>query len=290
MKKTSIHTFDDSLSKLGELSDKDFNILSKFIYEKFGIKIPYTKKYLLKSRLVKRIKALEMNSYSEYVKFVLGDKKGNDEVIEMMDVVSTNKTDFFREFAHFEFLKGLAIPEIINNGITFPKIWSAGCSSGEEVYSIAMVLEDEVRLNRIKNYNVYGTDISVTKLKTAVKAIYPYSDAENIPSGYRERYLLKSKGKFNKEIRIVKAIRDKMKFQWLNLADTYYKINKDFDVIFCRNTLIYFDKPVQLRVVNNLLQHLKVGGYLLIGHSESLLNYNINNIKQIGPSIYKKLN
>ncbi len=281
--------FDFGIEDFGEFTDRDFHKLSRFIYREFGIQLPDKKKFLLKSRLVKRLKALNMKRYSDYVNFVLkGGDLSSEEVIEMIDVVSTNKTDFFRESAHFDFLIDSVIPDLMGKGIKNPKVWSAGCSSGEEVYTLCMVLEDECRLNRIRDYIVYGSDISTSILKKAVKAIYPFSAAENIPDRYRKRYLLKSKGDGKQQIRISKVLRDKTRFMWLNLVDDYYNLAKDFDIVFCRNTLIYFDKIMQRKVVTNLLEHLKPGGYLFIGHSESLLNHHFNNIKQVKPTIYRK--
>ena len=274
----------------GEFTDRDFHQLSRFIYQEFGIQLPDKKKFLLKSRLVKRLKILGISKYSEYVNYVLeGGQKSSEEVIEMIDVVSTNKTDFFRENAHFDFLIDNVVPDFMGKGIKSPKVWSAGCSSGEEVYTICMVFEEECRLNRLRDYQVYGSDISVSILKKAVKAVYPFSRAEQISDRYRKRYLLKSKGDGKQEVRIVKALRDKTRFMWLNLMDSQYILAKNFDIIFCRNTLIYFDRETQKRVVSNMLKHLKPGGYLFIGHSESLLNHNISNLKQIKPTIYLKI-
>lgn len=274
----------------GEFTDRDFHKLSRFIYHEFGIQLPDKKKFLLKSRLVKRLMVLGMSKYSDYVNYVLeGGQKGSEEVIEMIDVVSTNKTDFFRENAHFDFLIDKVIPDFMGRGIKSPKVWSAGCSSGEEVYTICMVLEEECRLNRLRDYQVYGSDISASILKKAVKAIYPFSSAEQISDRYRKRYLLKSKGDGKQEVRIIKALRDKTKFIWLNLMDSHYILAKNFDIIFCRNTLIYFDIETQKKVVSKLLEHLKPNGYLFIGHSESLLNHHNPNLKQIKPTIYQKI-
>ncbi|RLD90672.1 MAG: chemotaxis protein CheR [Bacteroidetes bacterium] len=274
----------------GNFTDRDFHKLSHFIFHEFGIQLPDKKKFLLKSRLVKRLKILGISKYSEYVNYVMeGGTKGSEEVIEMIDVVSTNKTDFFRENAHFDFLIDKVVPDFMGKGIKSPKVWSAGCSSGEEVYTICMVFEEECRLNRLRDYQVYGSDISVSILKKAVKAIYPFSRAEQIPDRYRKRYLLKSKGDGKQEVRILKTLRDKTHFIWLNLMDDQYILAKNFDIIFCRNTLIYFDRETQKQVVSKLLEHLKPGGYLFIGHSESLLNHNIPNLQQIKPTIYLKI-
>lgn len=278
------------LPDYGELTDKDFRRLSEFIYDHFGIKLPKQKKVLLKSRLIKRLKELKLPKYSAYVDFVLQNtEQSKEEVVKMMDVVSTNKTDFFREGAHFDYLSFHVIPEFNQNGNRKIKVWSAGCSTGEEVYTLAMVLEEERQKDHLSDYLIYGSDISVSALKTAVKAVYPMPRAETIPSWLKKKYLLKSKNSKDPKVKIVKELRDKVKFMRINLVDDFYPIANDFDIIFCRNTLIYFDKETQERVINNLLNHLKIGGYLFIGHSESLLNHSIENIKQVKPTVYQKI-
>jgi chemotaxis protein methyltransferase CheR len=274
----------------GDLSNGDFHRLSRFIFKGFGIKLPEQKKVLLKSRLIKRLKELKMENYSQYIDFVLEDSdRSREEVINMIDVVSTNKTEFFRENAHFDILSRMIIPGYAEKRKKYLKCWSAGCSTGEEVYTLCMVLEEQKRKAIIDNYLVYGSDISVTALKKAVKAIYPFTRVEQIPLEYRKKYLLKSKAREKRKIRIVKELREKTKFMRINLVDDFYPIVNDFDVIFCRNTLIYFDRMTQIRVVNNLLRHLNLGGYLFIGHSESLLNHNIRNIRQVQPTVYQKV-
>ncbi len=271
----------------GELSENDFQRLRDFIYHNFGINILPKKKYLLKNRLIKRLKELEMPGYKEYVDYVLHANSG-DEVYKMLNVVSTNKTDFFREPGHFDFVRDTAVPFFTENGYTAINAWSAGCSSGQEAYSLAMVLQEELEHDNISNYTIYGNDISIHILDKAVKAVYPYSTAEQIPPAYRRKYLLKSKDKKNPRIRIAPEIRKHTRFLWLNLAQDRYPLPKSFQIIFCRNTLIYFDDRVKEKVINNLTAHLVEGGFLIIGHSESLINIKYNNLQQVSSTIYQK--
>ncbi len=271
----------------GELSDADFTKLRDFIYENFGINILHKKKYLLQNRLIKRIKALGLKNYSEYVNYVLHENNG-DEIYQMLSVVSTNKTDFFREKAHFDFIKERAIPYFAKHNILNIKGWSAGCSSGQELYSLAMLLYEAKENKTVNDFFLYGNDISVKILNQAVKAIYPYNQMESIPVEYRKKYLLKSKNKENPKIRIAPELRKKTKFVWMNLVDDNYHLPFDFNIIFCRNTLIYFDKKTQEKVVNNLTEHLAPGGYLIIGHSESLINVTYYNLERVLPTVYQK--
>ncbi len=273
---------------LGELSDIDFHRLRTFIYDNFGINILPKKKYLLKNRLIKRLKELQMTSYKEYVDYVLHANNG-DEVYKMLTVVSTNKTDFFRELQHFEFIEQTAVPELTKNGHITINAWSAGCSSGQEAYSIAMVLQEEIEKQNISDYTVYGNDISIDILDKAIKAVYPFEQAMHIPPGFRNKYLLKSKDKKNRRIRIAPEIRKKTHFLWLNLAQHEYPLPKNFHLIFCRNTLIYFDDKVKEKVIANLTGHLVQGGFLLIGHSESLINIKYTGLKQLSPTTFQKI-
>ncbi len=288
--KENINKKSFGLVDYGELTDRDFHRLSAFVYKGFGIKLPEQKKILVKSRLIKRLKELNFNKYSEYIDFVLQNNEESEaEIINMIDVISTNKTDFFRESAHYEFLSDSVIPEFVAASKRHVKVWSAGCSTGEEVYTIAMVLEEERLKNNILDYQVYGSDISVSALKKAVQATYPYAKVEGIPPHYRKRYLLKSKNDTSPKIRVIKELRQKTRFLRINLVDDFYPVSKDFDVIFCRNTLIYFDVETQKKVVNNLIRHLNTNGYLFIGHSESLINYNIKELQHVKPTVYKKI-
>jgi chemotaxis protein methyltransferase CheR len=272
----------------GNLSLSDFKRLGQFIYTHFGIDLPPKKHYLLQARLVKRLMALNMASYGEYTDYVLKNGLKGDEVFEMIDVVSTNKTDFFRDRAHFDFIVQSLVPKW--KGMTI-RAWSAGCSSGQEVYTLAMVLQEAKTEKKIVDFDLLGSDISETVLQKARTAIYPYREVVNIPETYRKKYLLRSRNTEKPQIRIVPALRAKARFILLNLVSEKFPVRNDYHIIFCRNTLIYFDQQTQQRVVNHLVDHLLVGGFFFIGFSESLLNMDIKSmgLQLIKPTIYQKI-
>ncbi|MEA3316416.1 MAG: CheR family methyltransferase [Bacteroidota bacterium] len=274
-----------------ELSDTEFNRLSKFIYNEVGIKLPPVKKIMLQSRLQKRLRVLEFDSYKKYIEYVFSEEGLQNEIIHMLDVVSTNKTDFFREPIHFDFLTTDVLPTFIkeNNLPEKIKIWSAGCSSGEEPYTIAIVLNEFKENNPKFDFDILGTDISSRILKTAVNAIYKIERIQNIPLSTKKKYFLRSKNKENATVRIKKELRQKVHYSRLNFMNDNYSVNNDLDIIFCRNVLIYFNRDVQEKVITKLCKKLKYGGYLFIGHSESILNMNLP-LKQIKPTIFQKIN
>lgn len=272
------------------LSDSDFAKLSKFIQGQYGIKMPPEKRVMLQSRLQKRLRVLGMTSYSDYVNYVFGGKDA-EEVIHMIDVVSTNKTDFFREPVHFDFLKSNILPEytaLQGSASGAFNVWSAGSSSGEEAYTISIVLNEYKLQNPGFDYKIFGTDISTRMLKKALDAIYPASEVDVISLDLKRKYLLKSKSKDENLVRIVPQLRQKVSFGRLNFMDDNYNVNQMFDLIFCRNVLIYFDRDNQEKVINKLCRNLKPGGYFLLGHSESITGINVP-LKHIQPTIFRKL-
>jgi chemotaxis protein methyltransferase CheR len=272
-----------------KMSEKEFDRLSSFIYTNYGIKMPREKKIMLQCRLQKRLRELGIGTFSEYIDHVFG-KEGYEEIILMMNQVSTNKTDFFREPNHFDFLVNVVLRDMVNRS-SFSKhlrIWSAGCSSGEEAYTIAMVLESFLERNEAFTYNLYCTDISTRVLQAAVDAVYKEERAACIPLEYKRKYLLKSKDPLKKTVRIIPEIRSKATFAQLNLMDDYYDTPDKFDIIFCRNVLIYFDKATQEKVICKLSTKLKTGGYFFLGHSESIIGMNVP-LRQIKPTVFVKI-
>ena len=269
-----------------KLSDAEFEKLSNFIYKGYGIKMPPVKKIMLQSRLQKRLKALKIYSFKDYVNYVFS-KEGEGEIIHMMDVVSTNKTDFFREPAHFDFLKQTVLPGCIQNNIRSLKVWSAGCSSGQEVYTLAIVISEFLEKNPGFDFHILGTDISTQVLKKAYNAVYPEQDVAMIPLETKRKYMLKSKDPKKKLIRIIPALRKKTSYKRLNFMDENYPINEKYDIIFCRNVLIYFDRETQEKVINRLCRHLKPNGYFFLGHSESITNIEVP-LQQVKPTIFRR--
>jgi len=273
----------------GDLSDYDFKRLSEFIYGQYGINLYPKKRLLVKSRLQKRIKHLGLKDYSEYCDFLLKSEEGLSESIQMIDRISTNKTDFFREADHFEYLTNRFLEDYLNpNYSNNLKIWSAGCSSGQEAYTIAMVLS-EVKNKWNLNFEIFASDISISMLEAGKKAIYPFDQLDQIPDQYRKKYLLRSKDKSNPKFRINTILRNKVHFFHGNLLKEQTNFNEKMDIIFCRNTLIYFDRETQVTVINNLLDKLKPNGHLFIGHSESLINMDFP-LEHIFSAVYKKIN
>lgn len=271
------------------LSDSDFKRLSQYISSHFGIKMPYGKKIMLEGRLQKRLKALNMTSFEYYCDYFFSDEGQNTEVVDMINMVSTNKTNFFRENAHFQYLQNEILPGIIKLNTQKPlKIWSSACSTGEENYSISMIISDFNQTDRINDYMVLGTDISTSVLDTATRAIYTEERVSDVPLDFKKSYLLRSKAKDNK-VRIIPEIRARNIFRQLNLmGSAYHEIPRDFDIIFCRNVLIYFDRPTQENIVQKLCLHLRDGGYFFLGHSESISGMDVP-LKQIEPTIFHKI-
>ena len=282
---------DDTLSKIfnAKMTDEDFNRLSDFVYKQSGIKMPPVKKVMLQSRLQKRLRELQITSFKEYADYVFSDEGQKNEIIHMLDVVSTNKTDFFREPVHFDFLNSHVLPEFHQNQTKKNiKIWSAGCSSGEEPYTIAIVMEEFKNNHTGFDYSILGTDISSKILQDAATAIYKEERIINIPLELKKKYFLKSKDRDKKTVRVVRNLRIKANYQRLNFMGETYNLPEMFDVVFCRNVLIYFNRETQEAVINKLCTKLKSGGYLFIGHSESIIGMTVP-LEQIKPTIFRRI-
>lgn len=283
---------DSTLNKIygAKMTKDDFNRLSEFIFNQSGIKMPMVKKVMLQSRLQKRLKELKITSFKEYADYVFSKEGQRNEIIHMLDVVSTNKTDFFREPVHFDFLTNNILPDFISANPTNRnlKIWSAGCSSGEEPYTIAIVLSEFKQKVPNFNFSITGTDISSQILQKAASAIYKEDRIVNIPLELKRKYFLRSKNRENKTVRVIKDLRNLTKYSRLNFMDSSYKLQEMFDVIFCRNVLIYFNRETQEQVIRKLCLKLKSGGYLFIGHSESILGMDLP-LKQIKPTIFQRI-
>jgi len=271
-----------------ELSPADFKAFSDYIYAEFGIKMPEVKRVMLQGRLLKRIRELKMSSYAEYKKYFFSEEGQRNELYNFLSVVTTNKTDFFRESVHFDFLSQEVLPGFLAEGRRNIKVWSAACSSGEEPYTISIVLNEFKEMNPQFNFSILGTDISSNVLDKAVKGIYPEKSVEVIPMHLKRKYFLRSKDRINPTVRVTPQLQQNISLKYLNLMDSVYDITDEYDVIFCRNVLIYFDRETQEKVVTKLCRHLAVGGYLMIGHSESIANMDLP-LKNIKPTMFKRI-
>ena len=279
------------LKTQSSLSKSDLLKLSSFIYQESGIKMPDSKKVMVEARLRKRLRELNLPTYEEYIKYLFSKEGTENEIVHMVDVITTNKTDFFREPRQFEFLFETGLPEIkrkIESGAPRDvNVWSAGCSSGEEPYTLAIVLNEFGIENPGFKYNILATDISTRVLDKAETGVYDTERIEPIPEVLVKKYFLRSKDPAKKLVRVVPALRNKIHFQRLNFMDSDYQRKDKFDIIFCRNVIIYFDKPTQDKVISRLVQHLMPGGYLFLGHSESIFNVDLP-LVQLAPSTYRK--
>jgi len=261
-------------STIDRLKQSDFRRLAAFIQDYSGIKMPPSKITMLEGRLRHRVRDTGADSLADYCRMLFDDDGLRTEAVHLIDAVTTNKTDFFREPEHFHILVRQALPAILADRHAGQqaqvKLWSAACSTGAELYTLAMVLASWRGQRRGLRFSILGTDLSTEVLAAAQRAIYPEAMVAVVPPELRRQYLLRSRNRARGLVRIVPELRSWVKLARLNLMDAEYPVDRDFDVIFCRNVLIYFDKPTQRTVLQRLCRHLRPGGYLFLGHSESL--------------------
>jgi chemotaxis protein methyltransferase CheR len=272
-----------------ELSDKDFRKISDMVYKHCKINLHAGKKELVRARLAKRLRLGKFNNFPEYLKHVLEDKSGKEFSI-LIDSLSTNLTSFFRERQHFEFLQDRFLPALMErrrkqNNFKI-RVWSAGCSSGEEPYTIAISLLDAINGQGRWDVKILATDISTRMLEKAKAGVYDSERVDPVPAMQKQKYLLSNRMKGRKTFEASKFLKDIVYFRYLNLMEEW-PIKGTIDFIFCRNVMIYFDKPTQERLVNRYWNILASGGILFTGHSESLTGIE-HRFKYIQPTIYMK--
>ncbi len=261
------------------LSDQEFEQFQRFIYNVAGISMSSAKKALVSGRLASRLKIHGCASYGEYFRLVMAG--GSNEFQIAVDLLTTNETYFFREAKHFDFLRDTILPALPAGRAV--RIWSAASSSGEEPYTLAMVLEDALRG---RPWEVFGSDISTRVLERAQTGHYVMERGRDIPADLLNRYCLKGVGPNEGTFLVTRELRNRVKFAQINLNHTLPGLG-EFDVIFLRNVMIYFNAETKRQVVTRLLGALRSGGYFIISHSESLNGIN-ETLKMIKPSIYRK--
>ncbi len=274
------------------LSSADFDILCNVIYDYCGINITHKKKQMVEGRLRSRLRTLGLGTYSDYCDFVFRNGGFDDEIVHLVDSITTNKTEFFREPAHFSYLGSHLLPSLLQEGrqpmLRTLKIWSAACSTGQEPYSLALQLADFKRIHAHIDFQVLATDICTQVLEVAARAVYSAEAAGDIPEELKKRYLLKSKNARSKQVRIAPEIRKFVRFKRLNLNDRDYGIKWKVDIIFCRNVIIYFDTMTQETILRRLIQCLRKGGLLFLGHSEAIHGMDLS-VRPIAPTIYERI-
>ncbi|SMH28948.1 CheR family methyltransferase [Azospirillum agricola] len=272
------------------LSPRDFGRLAVIIESHTGIRMPPTKRTMVEGRLRRRLRTLGLPDMNAYCRHVLDGGGLDGELVSLIDAVTTNKTDFFREIDHFRYLMGTAIPALSrlphHPGRDRPlKIWSAACSTGAEPYTVAMLLLEQARAGMPIRHEIVATDICTEALDTARMGIYPADMARMVPEPFASRYLMRSRDPEDATVRLVPPVRQSVRFGRLNMMDPAYPVSTDMDVIFFRNILIYFDKATQKKVLEKLCGHLRPGGCLFIGHSETITNMDLP-LKQAGSAIF----
>lgn len=267
-----------------ELGEREFRKISSMAYQIARLNLHQGKKLLVQNRLSKRLRALGIPSFREYLEYL---EANPDEVRTMVDCLTTNFTRLFREPEHFEFLREEVIPWLESLPEERIRLWSAGCSSGEEPYSIAIFLREHMRDLDARDLLILATDISVKALTRAREGVYREDQLRDCPAQWRLKYFTRFKSGGENHFRVSPAISRLVRFHYLNLADPW-PMKGPFQVIFCRNVMIYFDRDTQEELVHRFHDYLAPGGYFFVGHSESLARIK-NPFRYRKPSIYQKV-
>ncbi len=267
-----------------ELSASEFARLGALVNSHLGIKMPPAKARMLQARLLRRARAVGL-AVGEYCDFLFSPDGQQRELTHFLDAVTTNKTSFLREAEHFQYLQQVVVPALWSRGPRHLTVWSAACSSGEEPYTLAMALA-ETTAGRGVGFKVIATDVSTRILRQAAEAIYDEDAAEPLPALWRCKYLLRSKDRNARKVRVAAELRQRVRFQRLNLMEDDYRLGETVDAIFCRNVFIYFDRPTQERVTNRLCRRLRPGGYFFVGLSETLQGLRVP-LVTVARSVYR---
>lgn len=267
-----------------ELTSKQFQKVAHIVYDYCGINLKSGKEALVRARLMKRLRALKLGDVSQYIGLIESES-GREELAEMIDVMTTNKTSFFREIDHFHYLRDTILPSLNQNRLRF---WSAACSSGEEPYSIAILLREHLPNVDRRDVKVLATDISYEMIDRAKQAIYPKELLTDVPTPLRKKYFKKAgaPGSSGAFVQVDPKIQTMTHIAWLNLMEKW-PMKGPFDVIFCRNVMIYFDRSTQERLINRYYDLLRPGGHLFVGHSEGLSAVK-HQFKYVKPAVYLK--
>jgi chemotaxis protein methyltransferase CheR len=271
------------------ISGKDYARLCELIYTQAGIHLGTERKTMLEVRIKRRLKVLDLPSYKEYCNFLFSPAGLKDELIHLIDVVTTNKTDFFRESGHFDFLMDKALPELTerNPGRQLT-IWSAGCSTGEEPYTMAIVLSEYAAAHPGFRFRILASDISNIVLSKAELGVYTSDIIAPVSPLLRRKYFMRSRKPGSDQVRVVPELRRTIEFRRLNFMDTEYGMSEKLDAIFCRNVIIYFDRPTQERILQKLSSYLLPGGYMFVGHAETLHDMNLP-LVPVAPALYRRV-
>ncbi|MEJ5975310.1 protein-glutamate O-methyltransferase CheR [Novosphingobium sp. PS1R-30] len=269
------------------LSTRNFSRIAAHIYERVGIIISENKRTMVESRLRRRLPIVGADDLDEYCDKVFSGELGDGEDEHLINAITTNKTDFFREPKHFDYMMGTILPDLVKQGSRKIKVWSAACSTGAEPYTIAMLLDEALTGRGTPSFAITATDIDTKVLETARRGIYEAELVEPVSDRLRRKYVMVAKDAKRREIRMAPKLRSAIAFGRMNLMDSRFAADRDHDMIFCRNVLIYFNKVTQEAVVRRLCDHIKPGGHLFLGHAESILGFDVP-LTQVANTVFRR--
>lgn len=270
------------------LDERDFRRLAALIHGHAGIRMPPSKKTFLEGRMRRHMRRRGFADLADYCRWLFAEGGLAEDEDALIDAVTTNKTEFFRERHHFDFLAASALPALAaqGSGTQQPlRIWSAGCSNGAEPYSLAMVCADFAGDRVGFRFEILASDISVAMLQQAMRAVYPATAIAPVPLPQRRRYLLRDDA--SSEVRIAPELRRTVRFVHHNLMNAPYPAHRSTDIVVCRNLLIYFDRPTQREVLSRLCRLVRPGGYLLLGHSEGVVGLSLP-LRAVAPTTFRR--
>jgi chemotaxis protein methyltransferase CheR len=272
------------------ISKTDFVRLRSLIYEQSGINLSADKKIMLELRIKRRLRTLNLPSFAVYCEYLFGHQGQREEIVHLIDAVSTNKTDFYREADHFDFLVQKALPDLMarNESGRPLLIWSAGCSTGEEPYTLAIVLNEYALAHPGFCFKVLATDISTTVLAAAERGVFTSEVVRPVPAELRRKYFMRGRDSNSNLLRVVPELRKQIEFRRVNFKDANFGLSQKADAIFCRNVIIYFDRSTQQQILEKLYSYLVTGGYAFVGHAETLHDLNLP-LVPVAPALYRKI-
>jgi chemotaxis protein methyltransferase CheR len=257
-----------STTYLKELTESQFNRFRGVVYQESGIKLSESKRALMQARLMKRMRELRLSGYEDYYDFLVENYQ--EEVVNLINCITTNKTDYFREPKHFQFLTEVVLPEFDRMKKKSLRIWSAGCSTGEEPYSIAITLMEYFKGRTLPEVRILATDIDTQVLAKGSAGVYKAEILEAVDADLAKKYFLRGRGENEGSFMVKDSLKKLVYFRRLNLLNESYPMSRKFDIIFCRNVIIYFDRESQRRLFDRFYRYLDGDGYLFVGHSETL--------------------
>lgn len=277
-----------SAPAIDQISARNFERLASYIYDYSGIKMPSSKRTMLEGRLRRRLRSTGHSTFDAYCDHLFRNDGLEAESVYLIDAVTTNKTDFFREPKHFDYMTSHMLPEFHQAGLRRLRVWSAACSTGAEPYTLAMVMQDYMDRHGGPDYEIVGSDLSTDVLEAALRGVYSHEMITPVPAEMRQRWVMAARDPKRREVRIHPQLRAKLALARLNLMDESYTVGDAFDMIMCRNVMIYFDKPTQAKVLKRLCDRLKRGGYLYIGHSESITGIELP-LVSVANTVFRKI-